>query len=44
LVPFLERRAIPFPTEEQMIFDTGEDLKIQLKQIINSYSTAVAGI
>ncbi|WP_042248970.1 hypothetical protein [Jejuia pallidilutea] len=44
LVPFLERRAIPFPTEEQMIFDTGEDLKMQLKQIINSYSTAVAGI
>lgn len=38
LIPFLERRAIPFPTEEQMIYDTGEDLKLQLKNIINSYS------
>ncbi|MCF7560148.1 hypothetical protein L3X39_05815 [Sabulilitoribacter multivorans] len=38
LIPFLERRAIPFPTEEQMIYDTGEDLKMQLKNIINSYT------
>lgn len=38
LIPFLERRAIPFPNEEQMIYDTGEDLKIQLKKIINSYA------
>ncbi|WP_345167918.1 hypothetical protein [Algibacter aquimarinus] len=38
LIPFLERRAVPFPTEEQMIYDTGEDLKLQLKNIINSYS------
>lgn len=38
LLPFLERRAVPFPTEEQMIYDSGEDLKIQLKQIINSYT------
>ncbi|MFD2727514.1 hypothetical protein [Hyunsoonleella rubra] len=44
LIPFLERRAVPFPTEEQMIYDTGEDLKLQLKQIINSTSVAVAGI
>lgn len=44
LIPFLELRAVPFPTEEQMIFDTGEDLKMQLKQIINSSSTALAGI
>lgn len=44
LMPFLELRAVPFPTEEQMIFDTGEDLKMQLKQIINSYSDTVAGI
>ncbi len=41
LVPFLERRAVPFPTEEQMIYDTGEDLKLQLKQIINSAPVAV---
>ncbi|MCF7567970.1 hypothetical protein L3X37_06265 [Sabulilitoribacter arenilitoris] len=38
LIPFLERRAVPFPTEEQMIYDTGEDLKLQLKNIINSYA------
>ncbi|WP_203257925.1 hypothetical protein [Hyunsoonleella ulvae] len=44
LIPFLELRAVPFPTEEQMIFDTGEDLKMQLKQIINSYSSDIAGI
>lgn len=44
LIPFLERRAVPFPTAEQMIYDTGEDLKIQLKQIINSYSASIAGI
>lgn len=38
LIPFLERRAVPFPTEEQMIYDSGEDLKLQLKSIINSYA------
>ncbi len=38
LLHFLDRRAVPFPTEEQMIYDTGEDLKLQLKNIINSYA------
>lgn len=38
LLPFLDRHAIPFPTEEQMIYDTGEDLKLKLKQIMNSYT------
>ena len=38
LLHFLEKRAVPFPTEEQMIYDTGEDLKLQLKNIINSYT------
>jgi len=38
LIPFLERRAVPFPNEEQMIYDTGEDLKLKLKGIINSYN------
>lgn len=38
LIPFLEKRAVPFPTAEQMIYDTGEDLKLKLKDIINSYS------
>ncbi|MEC3907818.1 hypothetical protein VOI54_12380 [Tamlana sp. 2201CG12-4] len=35
---FLEHRRIPFPNNEQMVYDTGEDLKLQLKNIINSYS------
>jgi len=33
----LEHRRIPFPTNSQMVFDTGEDLKLQLKSILNSY-------
>ncbi len=38
LLPFLNNRRVPFPTEEQMIYDTGENLKQQLKNIINSYT------
>lgn len=37
LLPFLDKRALPFPSEEQMIYDSGEDLKIQLKQIMSTY-------
>ncbi|TCK68961.1 hypothetical protein DFQ05_0471 [Winogradskyella wandonensis] len=33
----VRNRAIPFPTNEQMIFDAGEDLKIRLKNIIQDY-------
>lgn len=33
----LDNRKVYFPTNEQMVFDTGEDLKYKLKQIINSY-------
>ncbi len=33
-----DKRAIPFPTNEQMIYDTGEDLKNKLKEIINQNS------
>lgn len=28
-------RAVPFPSNEQMVFDTGEDLKMKLKDIIS---------
>ena len=31
---FFDRRAVPFPTNEQMVFDSGEDLKAKLKAII----------
>jgi len=33
----LKKRQVPFPTNEQMVYDTGEDLKLKLKDIINSF-------
>ena len=33
----INNKIIPFPSNEQMVFDTGEDLKFKLKKIINSY-------
>ena len=32
--PNFNKRAVPFPSNEQMIFDTGNDLKAKLKDII----------
>ncbi|MEN8900918.1 MAG: hypothetical protein ABF247_06425 [Nonlabens sp.] len=32
----LNPQAIVFPTNEQMIYDTGEDLKLKIKQILNN--------
>ena len=29
---------VPFPSNEQMVYDTGEDLKLKLKNIINRYT------
>lgn len=37
-IALLNNRRIPFPSNEQMVYDTGEDLKLQLKDIINSYA------
>ncbi|MDG1730768.1 MAG: hypothetical protein P8K68_13960 [Algibacter sp.] len=37
-IALLNNRRIPFPSNEQMVYDTGEDLKLQLKSIINSYA------
>lgn len=31
---YFGRRAVPFPTSEQMIYDSGEDLKVKLKNVI----------
>jgi hypothetical protein len=31
---YFNQRAIPFPTNEQMVYDSGEDLKAKLKNII----------
>jgi hypothetical protein len=36
LILYLNNRQVPFPSNEQMIFDTGEDLKTQLKAIITN--------
>lgn len=33
-LPNLDRRPMPFPSSEQMVYDTGEDLKAKLKGII----------
>ena len=33
----VRNRRVPFPSNEQMVYDTGEDLKITLKNIITSY-------
>lgn len=33
----LRQRRVHFPTDEQMVYDSGENLKQQLKRIINSY-------
>lgn len=35
---FIRSRKVPFPINEQMIFDTSEDLKLQLKNIITTYN------
>lgn len=32
---YFERRAVQFPTNEQMVYDSGEDLKAKLKAIIS---------
>lgn len=32
---YFGRRAVPFPSSEQMIYDSGEDLKAKLKSIIS---------
>lgn len=31
---FFDKRAVPFPSNEQMVYDSGEDLKAKLKNII----------
>jgi len=32
--PLLDRNALPFPSNEQMVYDAGEDLKARLKDIL----------
>jgi hypothetical protein len=35
---YIDNRHIPFPSTEQMIYDTGEDLKLKLKAIITNHT------
>ncbi len=35
---FLKNNFIPFPSNEQMIFDAGEDIKLRLKEILETNS------
>ncbi len=37
LVALLDLAAVPFPTNEQMVYDAGEDLKARLKNIIGRH-------
>lgn len=37
LVALLDLAAVPFPTNEQMVYDAGEDLKARLKSIVNRH-------
>jgi hypothetical protein len=32
---YFDKKAVPFPSSEQMVYDTGEDLKTKLKDILN---------
>ena len=34
-ISYFDNRAVPFPSSEQMIYDTGENLKLKIKDIIN---------
>jgi hypothetical protein len=33
----VRNRRVPFPSSEQMVYDTGEDLKAKLKNIIGRF-------
>ncbi|WP_222984360.1 hypothetical protein [Flagellimonas meishanensis] len=37
LIALLDLRAVPFPSNEQMVYDAGEDLKARLKGIISRH-------
>ena len=34
---YLNAREVPFPSNEQMVYDAGEDLKERLKSIVSQY-------
>lgn len=38
LAALLNLRAVPFPSNEQMVYDAGEDLKLRLKEVVRNYN------
>jgi hypothetical protein len=34
-ITYFSKKAVPFPSSEQMVYDTGEDLKAKLKDILS---------
>lgn len=38
LIPFLNLAAVSFPTNEQMVYDAGEDLKARLKNVVKKHN------
>jgi hypothetical protein len=38
LIPLLDLAAVPFPSNEQMVFDAGEDLKVRLKNVVQRHN------
>ena len=38
LAILLNLGAVPFPSNEQMVYDAGEDLKLRLKEVVRNYS------
>jgi len=38
LIAFLDLAAVPFPSNEQMVYDAGEDLKARLKNVVRQHS------
>lgn len=37
LISLLDLAAVPFPTNEQMVYDAGEDLKQQLSSLVRRH-------
>ena len=35
IIEFLDKRPVPFPTNEQMVYDAAQDIKMQFKDILN---------
>ncbi|WP_228851948.1 hypothetical protein [Aegicerativicinus sediminis] len=41
-ISHINNRQVPFPSNEQMVYDTGQNLKLKLKDIIRNYRVGIA--